>query len=90
MKKLLTLLALTTLVSCGQLDITPQKNEHPTSTTENYKAKSIEHITGSLKTTGSPIGLYKITLQDGKEILLYNDSKGIAMIQLFNTPGTGL
>jgi len=83
MKKILTLLALTTLVSCGQFDITPQKNEQdPVPTTKNYNAKSIEYITGSLKTTGSAIGLYKITLQDGKEILLYNDSKGIAMIQL--------
>ena len=90
MKKILTLLALTTLVSCGQLDITPQKTEQPTPTTKNYKAKSIEYITGPLKTTGTPIGLYKITLQDGREILLYNDTKGIAMIQLFNTPGTGL
>lgn len=89
MKKILALLTLTTLVSCGQLDtwqegkITPQKNEQdPVPTTENYKAKSIELITGPLKTTGSQIGLYKVTLQDGKEILLYNDSKGIAMIQL--------
>jgi hypothetical protein len=83
MKKIITLLTLTTLVSCGQLDMTPQKNEQdPVPTTENYNAKSIEYITGSLKTTGSAIGLYKITLQDGKEILLYNDSKGIAMIQL--------
>ena len=82
MKKLLTLLTLTTLVSCGQLDITPQKNEHPTSTTENYKAKSIEFITGPLNTNNGSLGLYKVILQDGKEILLYNDSRGIAMIQL--------
>jgi hypothetical protein len=86
MKKILTLLTLTTLFSCGQLDTTSQNTEqvrvNPTPTTENYSAKSIEYITGSLKTTGSAIGLYKITLQDGKEILLYNDSKGIAMIQL--------
>ena len=82
MKKILTLLALT-LFSCGQFDMAPQKNEQdPVPTTENYNAKSIELITGPLKTTGSQIGLYKVTLQDGREILLYNDSKGIAMIQL--------
>ena len=53
-----------------------------TITTDNYKAKSIEYITGELQTNHSDLGLYKVTLQDGKEVLLYNDSKGIAMIQL--------
>jgi hypothetical protein len=53
-----------------------------TITTDNYKAKSIEYITGELKTNHDNLGLYKVTLQDGKEVLLYNDSKGIAMIQL--------
>jgi len=53
-----------------------------TVTTDNFKAKSIEYITGRLETNHDNLGLYKVTLQDGKEVLLYNDSKGIAMIQL--------
>jgi hypothetical protein len=83
MKKLITLIALTALtVSCQELvptRVAPKKVEV---TTTNYKAKSIEYITGVLKTNESNLGLYKVTLQDGKEVLLYNDSKGIAMIQL--------
>jgi hypothetical protein len=83
MKKLITLIALALLtVSCQELvptRVVPTKVEV---TTTNYKAKSIEYITGILKTNDNNLGLYKVTLQDGKEVLLYNDSKGIAMIQL--------
>jgi len=80
MKKiiLLALLAIT-LTSCNLLE--PAKPaEHVESTTKNYKAKSIEYITGDTITRS--IGLYKVTLQDGREVLLYNDSRGVAMVQL--------
>ena len=81
MKKLILLLIAITLTSCDLL--APAKSTEPIEVaTENHKAKSIEYITGELRTNGRSIGLYKVTLQDGKEILLYNDSRGIAMIQL--------
>lgn len=82
MKKLILLLIAITLTSCDLL--APAKSTEPIEVaTENHKAKSIEYITGELRMTGHrSIGLYKVTLQDGKEILLYNDSRGIAMIQL--------
>ena len=81
MKKLILLLIAITLTSCDLL--APAKSTEPIEvTTKNNKAKSIEYITGELRTNGRSIGLYKVTLQDGKEILLYNDSRGIAMIQL--------
>lgn len=85
MKKLiLLLLAIATLSSCDLLAPTkPAGAPKPvTVQTDNYKARSIEYITGELHTSGRSIGLYKITLQDGREVLLYNDTKGIAMIQL--------
>lgn len=81
MKKLILLLLAITATSCDLF--TPAKSTEPIQvTTKNHSAKSIEYITGELRTNGRSIGLYKITLQDGKEILLYNDSRGIAMIQL--------
>jgi hypothetical protein len=84
MKKIILLLLAIALTSCDLL--APAKPSGPPKPVEvqtaNYKAKSIEYITGELHTSGRSIGLYKITLEDGREILLYNDSKGIAMIQL--------
>jgi hypothetical protein len=84
MKKLILLLLAITATSCDLF--TPTKSTEPTEpiqvTTKNHSAKSIEYIIGELHTTGRSVGLYKVTLQDGKEILLYNDSRGIAMIQL--------
>jgi hypothetical protein len=84
MKKIILLLIAITLTSCELL--APPKPAGPPKPVEvqtaNYKAKSIEYITGELHTSGRSIGLYKITLDDGREVLLYNDSKGIAMIQL--------
>ena len=85
MKKIILLLiAIVTLSSCDLL--APSKPSGPPKPVEvqtaNYKAKSIEYITGELHTSGRSIGLYKITLKDGREVLLYNDAKGIAMIQL--------
>lgn len=74
MKKLILLLLAITSTSCNLEPIQV--------TTQNHNAKSIEYIIGELHTTGRSVGLYKVTLQDGKEILLYNDSRGIAMIQL--------
>ena len=81
MKKLILLLVAVATTSCDLL--APSKQAEPIEvTTKNRKAKSIEYITGELRTNGRSIGLYKVTLQDGKEILLYNDSRGIAMIQI--------
>ena len=81
MKKLILLLLAITATSCDLF--TPAKSTEPIQvTTKNHSAKSIEYITGELRTNDHSIGLYKVTLQDGKEILLYNDSRGIAMIQL--------
>jgi hypothetical protein len=81
MKKLILLLVAVATTSCDLL--APAKQPEPIQvTTKNRKAKSIEYITGELRTNGRSIGLYKVTLQDGKEILLYNDSRGIAMIQI--------
>ena len=84
MKKIILLLLAIALTSCDLVG--PPAPDAPlkpvTVQTDNYKAKSIEYITGELRTSGRSIGLYKVTLQDGREILLYNDSKGIAMIQL--------
>lgn len=81
MKKLILLLLAITATSCDLF--APDKPTEPIEvTTKNHKAKSIEYITGELHTNGRSIGLYKVTLQDGKEILLYNDRRGIAMIQL--------
>lgn len=81
MKKLILLLLAITATSCDLL--APTKSTEPIQvTTKNRNAKSIEYIIGELRTNGRSVGLYKVTLQDGKEILLYNDSRGIAMIQL--------
>lgn len=81
MKKLALLLLAITVTSCDLL--APAKSTEPIQvTTQNHNAKSIEYIIGELRTNGRSVGLYKVTLQDGKEILLYNDSRGIAMIQL--------
>jgi hypothetical protein len=81
MKKLILLLLAITATSCDLFE--PVKSpEFIQVTTKNHSAKSIEYITGELRTNGRSIGLYKVILQDGKEILLYNDSRGIAMIQL--------
>ena len=81
MKKLILLLLAITVTSCDLL--APTKQAEPIQvTTKNRNAKSIEYIIGELRTNGRSVGLYKVTVQDGKEILLYNDSRGIAMIQL--------
>ena len=82
MKKIILLLvAIATLSSCDLL--APSKKSGPiVVTTDIHNAKSIEYITGELHTTGRSLGLYKVTLEDGREILLYNDARGIAMVQL--------
>ena len=81
MKKLILLLLAITLTSCNLL--APSKPAGPiVVTTDIHNAKSIEYITGELHTTGRSLGLYKVTLEDGREILLYNDARGIAMVQL--------
>jgi hypothetical protein len=86
MKKLITLIALALLtLSCTQTiktEIVPEKTT-VVNTTEFSNAKSIECITGYLSNgTFSQAGLYKITLQDGKEILIYQKTEGVTMIQL--------
>ena len=81
MKKLILLLLAITLTSCDLL--APSKKSGPiVVTTDIHNAKSIEYITGELHTTRRSLGLYKVTLEDGREILLYNDARGIAMVQL--------
>lgn len=83
MKKLILLFIAIAATSCDLTEPDKQtENESIKVTTKNHKAKSIEYITGELRTNERSIGLYKVTLQDGREILLYNDYKGIAMIQL--------
>jgi hypothetical protein len=89
MKKLITLIALAALtLSCNtttdKSHLAPEPAK-PTmeNTTEISNAKSIECITGYLSNgTFSQSGLYKITLQDGKEVLIYQKSEGVTMIQL--------
>ena len=81
MKKLILLLIVITTTSCDPLE--KSKPSEPIKvTTPTYKTKSIEYIAGELRTNERSLGLYKVTLEDGKEILLYNDARGIAMIQL--------
>ena len=81
MKKSILLLLAITATSCNLFE-EPKLKEPLKVTTPTYKAKSIEYITGELHTNGRDLGLYKITLQDGKEVLLYNDARGVAMVQL--------
>lgn len=85
MKKLITLIALALLtVSCDQTKAELAEPK-PTlkNTTELSKAKSIECITGYLSNgTFTQSGLYKVTLQDGREILIYQKSEGVTMLQL--------
>jgi hypothetical protein len=84
MKKLFIFFAgsvLALVIACNPLETT-EPSKPVEVTTINYKAKHIEYITGELHTSGRSLGLYKITLQDGREVLLYNDARGIAMVQL--------
>ena len=65
MKKIILLLLAITVTSCDLF--APAKSTEPIQvTTENNKAKSIEYIIGELHTNGRSLGLYKVTLQDGK------------------------
>jgi PBP1b-binding outer membrane lipoprotein LpoB len=86
MKKLITLIALAVLtVSCDQTIKAELAEPKPTlkNTTELSNAKSIECITGYLSNgTFTQSGLYKVTLQDGREILIYQKSEGVTMLQL--------
>jgi hypothetical protein len=53
------------------------------STTKNSKVTSIEYITGYLTNNGNTdTGLYKVTLEDGREILIYKGGEYATMIQL--------
>jgi hypothetical protein len=52
-------------------------------TVQNSKATSIEYLTGPLTNDGNSYnGLYKITLEDGREILIYRGIESVSMIQL--------
>jgi hypothetical protein len=84
MKKLILLLFPFTILSCDLLgpDKPTESTEPVEVTTKNYQAKSIEYLTGELRTNNRSLGLYKVTLEDGREVLLYNDARGIAMVQL--------
>jgi hypothetical protein len=87
MKKLITLIAVALVtVSCGKTikaELAPDPKPTLKNTTELSNAKSIECITGYLSNgTFTQSGLYKVTLQDGREILIYQKSEGVTMLQL--------
>jgi hypothetical protein len=87
MKKLITLIAVALFtVSCGKTikaELAPEQKPTLKNTTELSNAKSIECITGYLSNgTFTQSGLYKVTLQDGKEVLIYQKSEGVTMLQL--------
>jgi hypothetical protein len=97
MKKILTLLILLfLLVSCNtelssesgggivESDTIKKEDTRQVNTTvENSKATSIEYLTGPLTNDGNSYnGLYKITLEDGREILIYRGIESVSMIQL--------
>jgi hypothetical protein len=49
----------------------------------NSKTSNIEYITGPLTNDSQTNqGLYKVTLEDGKEILIYRGTESVSMIQL--------
>ena len=49
----------------------------------NSKATNIEYITGPVSNDSqTDQGLYKVTLDDGKEILIYRGTESVSMIQL--------
>jgi hypothetical protein len=95
MKKILTFLFCIALltISCensspaseyggGYIESDTIKKEVNT-TVQNSKATSIEYLTGPLKNdSNSDNGLYKITLEDGREILIYRGIESVSMIQL--------
>mgnify|MGYP003533837695 FL=1 len=77
----------------GSTDNTEPKGELVTShigrrssvvnTTSLNKTRNIEYITGRLSNSGiTDTGLYKVTLNDGREILIYKGSDYATMIQL--------
>jgi len=98
MKKILTfLILLFLLVSCNtelfssesgggivESDTIKKEDTRQVNTTvQNSKATSIEYLTGPLKNdSNSDNGLYKITLEDGREILIYRGIESVSMIQL--------
>jgi len=75
------------LVSCNE-DFNPEpqfkEGKDITVTTQNSKTTTtIEYITGPLKNDSqSDNGLYKVTLEDGREILIYRGVESVSMIQL--------
>jgi len=66
----------------GSTDNTEPKDSVVNTTSLN-KTRNIEYITGRLSNSGiTDTGLYKVTLNDGREILIYKGSDYATMIQL--------
>ena len=95
MKKILTFLFCIALltISCensspaseygGGYIVSDTIKKEVNTTVQNSKATSIEYLTGPLKNdSNSDNGLYKITLEDGREILIYRGIESVSMIQL--------
>lgn len=90
--KIITLLTLLFLiVACNPTnflhDDNPDKQyksgKEVKATPINSKTKNIEYITGPLENDSqTKQGLYKVTLDDGKEILIYRGTESVSMIQL--------
>ena len=74
------------LVSCNP-NYNPDKKytsgKQVKATPVNSKATNIEYITGPVSNDSqTDQGLYKVTLDDGKEILIYRGTESVSMIQL--------
>ena len=74
------------LVSCNP-NYNPDKQytsgKEVKATPVNSKATNIEYITGPVSNDSqTDQGLYKVTLDDGKEILIYRGTESVSMIQL--------
>lgn len=88
--KLLFLLLAFSLLSCndnpdssGIIVDEFKTGKEVNATPVNSKATNIEYITGPLSNDSqSDQGLYKVTLEDGREILLYRGYESVSMIQL--------
>lgn len=86
---ILAALAGLAIVSCDVKQDEPQTfekvKEEPTKSVTQITDKSvkIDFLTSSVEnSSGWNQGLYKITLEDGKEILLYRGTESCAMLQL--------
>jgi hypothetical protein len=84
---LLLLVGFSLLLSSCNPNYNPDKQyksgKEVKATPVNSKATNIEYITGPVSNNSqSDQGLYKVTLDDGKEILIYRGTESVSMIQL--------